>query len=259
MSLRHKTIVITGGTSDVGISLTLHLAGLGADVVMIDKNPEKARRITTELEIMRERDAKTGRAGFIEADLTNADQAKEAMSRAIELFGGMEALIAGLQTDVASSVGDENYLKEFDRLNEVNTKSAVYSTWAVLPYMKARKKGRVIYLISDLVRWGMENESLSAVTRGGLIYYARALARELAPNNITVNCVSLGPTEEYLIARDPKAESIKAVEEQLSKAIPMARTLKAREVVEAVSFLCTPGSDAITGQTIAVNGGLTMF
>jgi 2-hydroxycyclohexanecarboxyl-CoA dehydrogenase len=259
MRLKDKTFVITGGTSDVGRALALHLTGLGADIAILDKNPEKARRIIDEISENREIKEANGRATYVEANLSDPKASKEAMSKAAETFGGIDVLVGGLFTSKLAPVDSPNYLEELENLLAVNLKSAVYTTQAVVPFMKGRKRGRIIYLLSDLVRWGSEGESLSAITRGGVIYYARALARELASSNISVNCVAMGPTEDYLLARDPKAVSIKVAEEKLLAVMPMGRTLRADEISQAVAFLASSHADAVTGQTWAVNGGLTMF
>jgi NAD(P)-dependent dehydrogenase (short-subunit alcohol dehydrogenase family) len=259
--LRERNFMITGGTSDVGRALTIQLATLGADIGIVDKNPEKARRIIDEINEAREREVKEshGRAAYIECDLTKPEAVKEACSRVAETFGGIDVLIAGLQTDRVANIDSPEYLAEFERLIDINTRSAVYATQNVIPFMKGRKRGKLIYLISDLVRWGSEGESLTSITRGGIIYYARSLARELAPWNISVNCVAMGPTEDYLLARDPQASSIKTTEAKLLAAMPMGRTLQAFEIAQVIAFLSSPESDAITGQCLAVNGGLTMF
>jgi 3-oxoacyl-[acyl-carrier protein] reductase len=122
--------------------------------------------------------------------------------------------------------------------------------------MKGRKKGKIIYIVPDLIRWGIEDESLLALTRGGLTYYARALSRELSAFNITVNCISIGPTEDYLLSRDPKAISIKKAEEKLLQSLPLGRTLRASEIADTIVFLASSGADAVTGQTWSVNGGM---
>ena len=257
--LKDKTFAVTGGTSDVGRAVSLNLSRLGADIAIIDKNPEKARRIIDEISENREIKESHGKAAYIEADLTDAASVKEAISRAAETFGGIDVLVAGLQTAKVTQIHSDEYLQDFERLIDINTKSAVYTTHAVIPFMRGRKRGKIIYLVSDLVRWGSEGESLTSVSRGGLIFYARALARELASFNIAVNCVAMGPTEDYLLARDPSASSIKITEEKLMQAMPMGRTLRADEIAQVIAFLSSSGADAITGQTVAVNGGLTMF
>lgn len=257
--LKDRTIVITGGTSDVGRALSLNLSRLGADIVILDKNPEKAQRIINEVMEAREIKEDQGKAVYVEVDLSQAENVKEAMSKAAEAFGGIDVFVAGLYTSRLSQIQSPEYFNDFERLIDVNLKSAVFATQAVVPFMRGRKKGKIIFLIPDLVRWGSEGESLTSVTRGGLIYYSRSLARELAPSNIAVNCVAMGPTEDYLLDRNPQAVSIKAAEDKLMEAMPMGRTLRGDEIAQVVTFLASPQADAVTGQTWAVNGGLTMF
>jgi 2-hydroxycyclohexanecarboxyl-CoA dehydrogenase len=257
--LSDKTILITGGTGDVGQALTSHLSRIGANIAILDKNAEKGARLVDEVTSFREINDSNGRAAYFEVNLTEPDKVKEAVSQAAQTFGGIDVLVCGLCTSKISYIHEPNYLAEFERLIDINLKSAVYTTQNVIPFMRGRRRGKIIFLIPDLVRWGSEGESLTSVTRGGLIYYARALARELAPTNISVNCVAMGPTEDYLLARDPAAESIKVAEEKLTLSMPMARMIKPDEIARAITFLASSQSDAVTGQTWAVNGGLTMF
>ncbi|MCC6278260.1 MAG: SDR family oxidoreductase [Oligoflexia bacterium] len=259
IKLSDKTIVVTGGTNDVGQAITQNLTAMGADIAIIDKNPEKANRLIDQIAEEREIKERNGRAAYFEADLTQPEPVKEAFSKAAETFGAIDVLVAGLFTSKVSLLSASDYLTDFERLTNVNLKSAVYATHAALPFMKGRKRGKIIFLVPDLMRWGSEAESLTAITRGGVIYYARSLARELAPLNISVNVVSIGPTEDYLLSRDPGASSIKVAEEKLMAAMPMGRTLRADEVAQVVGFLASPSADAVTGQTWAVNGGLTMM
>src|SRR5690349_3323631 len=114
--LKDRTFVITGGTSDVGWALTLNLADLGADIAIIDKNPEKARRIMDEISAGHERNENSGKAAYIEADLTKPDAVKEAVSKAAETFGGIDVLISGLSTSKLSQITSPEYLAEFERL-----------------------------------------------------------------------------------------------------------------------------------------------
>jgi NAD(P)-dependent dehydrogenase (short-subunit alcohol dehydrogenase family) len=258
INIRDKTYVVTGGTSSLGRALALNLTSMGADVAILDKNPEKARRIVDEITESREIKESHGSSAYFECEISDANSVKEAVSKAAETFGGIDVLVSALQAEKISPVTNPEFLSDLDHLLNINAKGAAFATHAVLPFMRGRKKGKIIFLISDLVRWGAEGESLSALSRGGLVYFARSLARELASSNIQVNCVATGPTEEYLLARDPKAISLKATEEKLLKGLPMGRTLRADEIAQTVTFLSSSQADAVTGQTWAVNGGLTM-
>jgi 2-hydroxycyclohexanecarboxyl-CoA dehydrogenase len=255
-SLKDRTFVITGGTSDIGRALVLSLSARGADIAILDASPEKGRRLTDEISDNREVKEHHGKAAYFNTDLTNKDAIKESFSRAAETFGAVDILVSAFQQSKISSVFGAEYLADMDKLVEINLKSAVYATHAIVPFMKGRKKGKIIYVVPDLVRWGVEEESLGAISRGGLVYYAKSMARELGQYNITVNCVLAGPTEDYLLSRDPKAVSIKTVEEKLLKRLPPGRTLRATEVAETIAFLSSSGADAVSGQTWSVNAGM---
>jgi citronellol/citronellal dehydrogenase len=135
LKLKDRTFIITGGTNDVGRALTLTLASLGADIAILDKNPEKARRIVDEIAEARERNESSGKAAYIEVNLTTMEGAKEAVSKAAETFGGVDVLISGLSTSKVSQITSPEYLADFERLIDINTRSSVFTTQAVLPFL----------------------------------------------------------------------------------------------------------------------------
>jgi len=258
-SLKDRTFVITGGTSDIGRALCLSLSTRGADIAILDNSPDKGRRIVDEISDTREIKEHHGKAAYFDVDLTKNDAVKEGFSKAVETFGAIDIFVSALHNSKASPILGPEYLDDFEKLIGINMKSAVYATQAVLPFMKGRKRGKIIYVVPDLMRYGIETESLASLTRGGLIYYSRALARELGSFNISINCVATGPTEDYLLTREPKETSLKKAEEKFLQFLPLGRTPRASEVAEVIAFLSSSSADAVTGQTWAVNGGLTMI
>src|SRR5262245_9632001 len=99
INLKEKTFLITGGTTDVGRALCMSLSNLGADIAIIDKNPEKARRIIDEVSELREVKETRGKAAYFEADISNLKALKEGVSRAAETFGAIDVFVAGLATN----------------------------------------------------------------------------------------------------------------------------------------------------------------
>lgn len=257
-SLKDRTFVITGGTSDIGRALALSLSTRGGDIALLDNSPDKGRRIVDEISDSREVKEHHGKAAYFDIDLTKNDSVKEGFSKVVETFGAIDIFISAFHNSKGSPILGPEYLDDFEKLIGINMKSAVYATQAVLPFMKGRKRGKIIYIVPDLIRYGVEGESLASLTRGGLIYYARALARELGSFNISINCVATGPTEDYLLSREPKETSLKKAEEKFLPLLPLGRTPRANEVAEVIAFLSSAGADTVTGQTWAVNGGLTM-
>jgi 2-hydroxycyclohexanecarboxyl-CoA dehydrogenase len=196
-SLKDRTFVITGGTSDIGRALVLSLSARGADIAILDASPEKGRRLTDEISDNREVKEHHGKAAYFNTDLTNRDAIKESFSRAAETFGAIDILVSAFQQSKISSAFGAEYLADMEKLVDINLKSAVYATYSIVPFMKGRKKGKIIYIVPDLIRWGVEEESLSALTRGGLVYYAKALSRDLSPFNITVLALARSESREH--------------------------------------------------------------
>lgn len=256
--LQERTVVLTGGTTQIGASIANSLAELGASVAILDKNIDKAQRVVEYLNDQREVRAGRGRGVAIQADLAKPHHAKEAISKVAEYFGGVDIYVDALTLARGFNFESEEFFEELERFVDVNLKAPLYITHEVLKFMKSRKRGRIIYLIQDISRIGYAGETLGAVSRTGLIGFSRALARDLATHNITVNCLAIGPTEEYLMMRDPQASSIHQAQQELIKSIPQAKMTMPDDISGVVSFIASPAASAITGQTIVASGGLTM-
>ena len=135
----------------------------------------------------------------------------------------------------------------------------LYVCKAVLPHMVARGAGKVVNVASDAGRVGSSGEAVYSATKGAVIAFSKALAREMARHRITVNVVCPGLTETPLLQslrdQSPKMEKIL---EAVTRATPLGRVATPEEIAEAVAFFASPGADFITGQTLSVSGGLTM-
>ena len=142
------------------------------------------------------------------------------------------------------------------RLIAVNLEGTLRATRAVLDGMIQRERGRIINLGSDAGRVGSSGEAVYSATKGGIIAFGKALAREVARHGITVNCVCPGPTDTALL------EQVRSYDEKLhaslARAIPLRRLGRPADVAAAVVFLASDDAAYITGQTLSVSGGLTM-
>jgi 2-hydroxycyclohexanecarboxyl-CoA dehydrogenase len=147
----------------------------------------------------------------------------------------------------------------WERIIAINLKAVLYTSKAALPAMVARGSGKVICIASDAGRVGSSGEAVYSATKGAVIAFAKALAREMARHGITVNTVCPGLTETPLLqslrAQSPTMEKIL---EAVTRATPLGRVATPEEIAEAVVFLASPAADFITGQTLSVSGGLTM-
>jgi len=126
----------------------------------------------------------------------------------------------------------------------------------ILRGMVERGHGRIINIASDAGRVGSSGEVVYSGTKGGIIAFSKALAREVASKGITVNVVSPGPTDTALL--DQVAEANQKLYDGLARAVPMRRIAQPNDIAPAVVFLASEGAGYITGQTLSVSGGLTM-
>jgi 2-hydroxycyclohexanecarboxyl-CoA dehydrogenase len=146
------------------------------------------------------------------------------------------------------------------RVLEINLAGPIRVTRAVLPGMAEAGYGRIVLVSSDAGRVGSSGETIYAAAKGGLIAFAKSVAREAVRDGVTANCVCPGPTDTPLfrgLAREgPEGDRIT---QALERAIPMRRLGRPEDVAPAVAYLCSDGAAYVTGQTLSVSGGLTMI
>ena len=270
--LSERTALLTGPCTTINQAIATKLTSLGCNVALIDRNIEKASRFADQLMNTREVNERFGRAVAIQADLSKSHHVQDAASRAAEAFGGLDIFIDGLLTTDVREFRDPLALEDIDRLIDVNLRAPLMMTHAVLKFLEGRKRGRIIYLQHDIVRHGIEKNGVLAATRGGLSDFARILSREVAPNNVTVNVVSVGISEEFLIqqtnppgapgARGQGAAtthnrgSINEALTEMRTSFPRAAVVDPDRVANLIAFLASPLGSAMTGQTIAANQGM---
>ena len=188
-------------------------------------------------------------------DVSDTAAAAVAVAEIAARLGPVEVLVNNAGIDVVGPFV-ESEEAAWDRLLTVNLKGTIVCCRAVLDTMIERGKGRIVNIGSDAGRVGSSGEAVYSATKGGVIAFTKTLARETARHGLTVNCVCPGPTDTALLAQvgggNPK------LLEALTRAIPMRRVGRPEEVAAMVTFLAGPDAAYVTGQTISVNGGLTM-
>ena len=248
--LSDKTVLLTGPNSMIGRAIATTLAETGANLALVDKNEEKTRRLANEIMERREINDKFGRAAAIVSDVSKLHHVQDIVGKAAETFGGIDIYVDALTVSRKIFFDSDALTEEFDRIVDVNLKAPFLISKEVLPYLKNRRRSRVIYLIPSLAKWGMTGESLSASTRTNLSHLTRVLSRETLDAPVTINCVSIGPTEDYLLDQNPGSASVQDILEdmkQKNEAIDLADPM---EVAQVVRFLASSLSSAINGQTI---------
>ena len=145
----------------------------------------------------------------------------------------------------------------WDRVLAINLRGQIACAHAVLPGMLERRRGRIICVASDAGRVGSSGEVVYSAAKGGVIAFAKALAREVARWQITVNCVAPGPTDTPFLDAFRQAGDERIVEAMV-KATPLRRLARPEEIAGAIAYLASEEAAFITGQTLSVSGGLTM-
>lgn len=247
MKLKDKVSIVTGATRGIGRAIALELAKEGSSIAFTYlKSDEKADSLKQEVE-------KLGvKVSAFKTDVRDFDKAMDLKEDVLDEFGRLDILVnnAGIIKDGALAMMDrQDWLDVIDtNLNGVFniTKSAI------ITFMK-QKSGNVINITSLSGIIGIPRQTNYAASKGGIIAFTKALAKEVARNNIRVNAVAPGFIETDMTA-SLKEEYLKQVMPQ----IPLGRFGKSEEVAKAVSFLVSDESNYITGQVIRVDGGLGM-
>jgi NAD(P)-dependent dehydrogenase (short-subunit alcohol dehydrogenase family) len=255
--LQDRTAILAGPCTTFNTAIATKLTQLGANVALIDRNVERIQRFASQLMDAREIHENYGRAIAIEADHSKIHHVQDAISRTAEAFGGIDIFIDGLMTTNATAFKAPASLDDLDRMIDVNLRSPLLLTYTVMRFLEHRKRGRIIYLLHDLIRLGYEKNSLLAATRTGLISFSKTLAREVAATNITVNCVALGVNEDFLLNQSQESTTVQVAQNNLLKEFPHAVMTEPERMANLVAFLASPLGAGITGQTIAVSQGLS--
>lgn len=243
-SLDSKVAIVTGGARGIGRSIALSLAGQGAQLAIVDILFDEASSVCNEIGT---------KAQSYAADLANVPEIYKVVERIISDHGKIDVLVnnAGICPRLRFVDSTE---EDWDRLNNVNAKSQYFMMQAVCPHMKRQGGGRIINMASSSGRIGsMNNASIYSGTKGSVIMFSKAVAREVAKDGILINCVAPGLIATPLITDLPQ-EQLKI----LYKQIPLKRLGQPKEVAAVVTFLASDEASYLTGAVIDVTGGWKM-
>ena len=250
--LAGRVALVTGGAGGIGRAIAAALYAEGACVAVADLDGDGAVAYAA---ILEQGGTGGGRAVGVRIDVSNSSDVGAAIAAAERELGPVEVLVNTAGIDVIEPFV-ESKEETWRRIVEVNYLGPVLCTRAVLDGMIERGYGRIISISSDAGKVGSSGEVVYSGTKGGLIAFSKALAREVATSGITVNCVCPGPTDTPLL--DQIAERSQKMYDALARAVPMRRLGRPADIAPAVVFLASDGAAFITGQALSVSGGLTM-
>ncbi len=254
LQLRDRTVVLTGPLTRVHQAIVNRLTGLGANVALLGAEAQAAERFTSQIMDLREVHAHQGRAGSIPVDFHDTRSIAEAMSRTAESFGGIDIYIDGWLAPNRFSFAADNFAELLQSTVEYELLATIKTTQAALPFLKGRRRGRIIYLVHDLYSHGHPDIMLNAATRTGLFHFARALGNSLRAENIGVNCLRLGLTEESLLQLYP-GQSVAEAESQLVQQFPRIEMSRPEDIANFIAFLASPLSQTLSGQNLSAHRG----
>ena len=250
LGLKNKVVLVTGAGSQKGFgkATALTLAQEGCDVVVIDKDRVGAEQTAAEIR------ARGRRVKAARVDITNRAEVEAAVAKSLEEFGKIDILvnIAGATTPGKFFV-DKNEA-EWDLDLDLNLKGTLYCIQAVLPYMLARKSGKIVTTASINVLKGFPTTSIYATAKAGITGFTRVLANEVAASGINVNCIAPGLG---LTNFNPGGAPLGGFEAVI-QGIPNKRPTTPQDIANTVTFLVSDVSSDIVGQTIYVDGGTSI-
>jgi 3-oxoacyl-[acyl-carrier protein] reductase len=246
MIFQDRVTIVTGASQGIGESIARLFAREGATVALLDVQRDKLEALAASIA------AEGGRALALPADVTRADQTAEAVAAVLKSCGRIDHLINN-----AGITRDNLFLRmreeEWDAVLTVNLKGVFNLTKAVVRPMVQARYGRIVSLSSIAGQMGNAGQANYAASKAGLIGFSKSLARELASRRVTVNCVAPGFIATAMTAALPES-----VQKSFLDIIPMGRFGEPADVASAVRFLCSEDAAYITGQVLAVNGGMYM-
>jgi 2-hydroxycyclohexanecarboxyl-CoA dehydrogenase len=259
LGLVGKTVIVTGGASNIGRAISLNFTKEGSNVVVADWDDVQAQKVTNEIKAM------GGKVLAIKTDVTDWEQAQAMVNKALSEFGQVDILV--------NSVGgtfDQYFMEEprekWSRTINMNLWGMINCTRAVLDHMIQRKSGVVVSIGSDAGRVGEFKEGIYSACKAGVIALSKSLARELGRNGIRFNvvCPGLTPPKVQEIGekshwQQQLATFTPEVLEKVAKAYPLRKVGKPEDTANAVVFLASGCAGYITGQTLSVSGGYTMI
>ena len=248
LSLENKVAIVTGGSRGIGRAIAFEFAERGAAVVVnYNKSPESAEEVVKKIQ------ETGGKAAAFQADVSDFKQAEALIKFAVDTFGDLSNLVnnAGITRDQLIMMMPES---DWDAVINTNLKSTFNCSKAAVKHMMRKRTGRIINMASVAGQMGNPGQTNYSASKGGQIAFTKALAREVAARNITVNAIAPGFVDtEILDAMTP--ETLEAA----LKMVPLARKGKPEEIAFTASFLASDGAAYITGQVIGVDGGMAMM
>ena len=262
LELAGKTVVVTGGGSNIGRAIALAFGREGARVAIAEIDLGQGEKVVREIE-----DA-GGQAVAIETDVASWDSAAAMVGRVEREVGPIEALINNVGWTQELAFLDPDARSQWEREVQVNFWGMINCTRAALDGMVERQRGSIVSMGSDAGRMGEFRQGVYAACKGGIIALTKSVAREVGRFSIRVNVVCPGTTMpdsedetggSSMWRGDFGRWNTPEMRERIAKLYPLGRIGRPDDIADTVVFLSSERASFITGQTLSVSGGYTMM
>jgi 3-oxoacyl-[acyl-carrier protein] reductase len=246
--LQNKTALITGGTAGLGKAIALKFAEQGAKVVIFGTNAERGAAVVEEIRRLTGGDNAT----FYAVHVGKTVEVEEVIKKVYQVYPQIDILVnnAGITSDQLLMRMSE---EEWDNVMDINIKSCYNTCRAVVRSMMKARKGKIINMSSVVGLTGNAGQTNYAASKAAIVGFTKALAKELAPRNICVNCIAPGFIETSM------TEVLTPAQKEATLAqIPLGRMGEPVEIANAALYLASSLADYMTGQVLVVDGGMVM-
>ena len=249
MRLEGKPALVTGGASGIGAATARRLAAEGARVAIADLDLAGARDVAGELD-----------GAAVEMDVADAGSARAGVAAAADAVGPLEIVVNNAGTDRFGWFTDTDE-EMWDVVLGVNLRGVLAVTHAVLPSMHERGGGSIVNVASEAGRVGSQGSAAYSAAKAGVIGFTKAIARESARFGVRCNAVAPGPIDTPLLNSAPEqlGDLGARLRQGMIDATAVRRIGQPEEVAAAIAFLASDDASYVTGQTLNVSGGLSMW
>ncbi|XP_043229624.1 dehydrogenase/reductase SDR family member 4-like [Amphibalanus amphitrite] len=246
-SLAGKVAIVTASTAGIGLAIARRLGQQGAQVVISSRKQENVDTTVQQLS------GEGLNVAGVKCHVGNPSERQALVERAVEKFGGIDILVSNAATNPVYGGLLDCPEAGWNKIFDVNVKSAYLLTKLVVPYMEARGGGSIVFIASVVGQIPSMGIAAYSVSKKALIGVSDLFAKECAPKNIRVNAVAPGFIDTSFSSVLVKNDSIR---KSLEKSIYLGRIGKPEEVAGVASFLCSDDASYITGAVMNVNGGM---
>ncbi|HEY4318888.1 MAG TPA: SDR family NAD(P)-dependent oxidoreductase [Herbaspirillum sp.] len=248
--LTGRTALITGGVRRIGRAIALELAACGADIVVHSRSDPASGE-----EVVREARKLGVQAKAILADITRPEEAKRLVEEAVQLTGNLDILVNSAAIRRAVPFEQLDY-EEWRAIMAVILDGTYLCCHAAAPYLAKRGNGRIVTMGGLTAFTGAHGRAHVCAAKAGVVGLTKALALDLGPSGITVNCISPGLIED---PADPQADRDFRRKHSPPEKIPLQRSGTPDDVAKTIAALCGDRMSYVTGQNLHINGGVFLW